>query len=364
MNNTRAANIGQALIRVENALTAYGSIRKGSHSWQCPVSANHTHGDRKPSLSVSQKEKGEPGVRLKCHTGCETKDIVAALGLTLRDLFDQPYEHGSDSIRDTLRTLRQQAESIKWPGRRANSKQRIYIAILDRGIRIGSFDVTFAKRDASLSAGIGDRAASGALRELRLKDNLLKVVARSEQGSYVYRIVCKNAPVGTCTTLFNDHVHNWGTLAHNDQAEKRSRLLSGELSAWLGSALNTYLNLSANPLTDAKLADRVGKSRTTVNRHLRFKLAPNGLAVKIGDGWIIGPADSGSFDPGTGIVKKRAARYEKERADDKGICSLCGKPEPCRGVCVMCGVVTEHCDWPLCGKDCITAYRAKGKVEL
>lgn len=42
------------------------------------------HDDRQASLSVS---RGNKGTVLKCHAGCKTEDIVAAVGLTMADLF-------------------------------------------------------------------------------------------------------------------------------------------------------------------------------------------------------------------------------------------------------------------------------------
>ncbi len=54
---------------------------KNGRRFVCPA-----HDDRNPSLSVSQGEGGR--VLIKCHAGCETEAVVAALGLTLADLFD------------------------------------------------------------------------------------------------------------------------------------------------------------------------------------------------------------------------------------------------------------------------------------
>ncbi len=51
------------------------------------------HDDNHESLSVNQ---GEKGVVLKCHAGCETADVLAAAGLTMRDLFDTDDDHGPE----------------------------------------------------------------------------------------------------------------------------------------------------------------------------------------------------------------------------------------------------------------------------
>lgn len=51
----------------------------GQYSALCPA-----HHDNAPSLSIKE---GEKGFALHCHAGCDTKDIVGAVGLTMNDLF-------------------------------------------------------------------------------------------------------------------------------------------------------------------------------------------------------------------------------------------------------------------------------------
>jgi putative DNA primase/helicase len=71
--------------RIEDALTTSGRHVKanGSNAMaNCPA-----HEDTRASLSISERRDGN-GVVLYCHAGCETQDIVAALGLTMSDLFD------------------------------------------------------------------------------------------------------------------------------------------------------------------------------------------------------------------------------------------------------------------------------------
>ncbi len=55
--------------------------RRSGDGWsaRCPA-----HGDRRASLSIAEGEDGRALVH--CHAGCEASDIVARLGLTLRDL--------------------------------------------------------------------------------------------------------------------------------------------------------------------------------------------------------------------------------------------------------------------------------------
>lgn len=53
---------------------------------QCP-GPNHSHDDRNPSLSIKRIE-GQ--TLLYCFAGCATEDVLAALNLSLADLFDDP----------------------------------------------------------------------------------------------------------------------------------------------------------------------------------------------------------------------------------------------------------------------------------
>ena len=62
--------------------------QRGAH-YQAPCPA---HDDREPSLSVSEGEDGRALV--KCFSGCKTEDVVAALGLEMKDLFERRNGHG------------------------------------------------------------------------------------------------------------------------------------------------------------------------------------------------------------------------------------------------------------------------------
>lgn len=71
-----------ALARFEDALRALGA-KGGRGYWTCPA-----HEDRSPSLSVKAGDDGR--VLVRCFAGCQTAEVVAALGMGLRDLFEEP----------------------------------------------------------------------------------------------------------------------------------------------------------------------------------------------------------------------------------------------------------------------------------
>ena len=66
--------------RLLDRLETVGST--GERRWQsrCPA-----HDDRRPSLTVTEKTTGD--VLLHCHAGCDTADVLAAVGLEAGDLF-------------------------------------------------------------------------------------------------------------------------------------------------------------------------------------------------------------------------------------------------------------------------------------
>ena len=67
-------------------------FKKQGDKWQCPCTANHTNGDRNPSMTV---DEGAGGILVYCHSQhCDGREIAAALGLDPSDLFDNPRGRG------------------------------------------------------------------------------------------------------------------------------------------------------------------------------------------------------------------------------------------------------------------------------
>jgi len=56
----------------------------GEHRWMacCPA-----HDDKTPSLAVQELRDGR--ILIHCYAGCGASDVMAAIGLTLRDLFPE-----------------------------------------------------------------------------------------------------------------------------------------------------------------------------------------------------------------------------------------------------------------------------------
>ena len=78
--------------------------RTGRGKWiaKCP-----SHPDRKPSLSIAE---GKRGVLIRCMSnGCDTRDILGALGLTYSDLF---YDRMTAQVRART-SLQDQRESLE-----------------------------------------------------------------------------------------------------------------------------------------------------------------------------------------------------------------------------------------------------------
>lgn len=78
-------NLGTGDGPVEVVLEKLEEVQASGEGWKalCPA-----HEDRRPSLSISEGDDGR--CLVKCHAGCETEDVVVALGLTMADLFAGP----------------------------------------------------------------------------------------------------------------------------------------------------------------------------------------------------------------------------------------------------------------------------------
>jgi hypothetical protein len=84
---------GAAVELVKARLQEFGS-RGGPVKWQCPAEG---HDDQDPSLTVTQ---GAKGALVRCRSNeCDLDDILAALKLSKRDLFDAPQERDRECRR-------------------------------------------------------------------------------------------------------------------------------------------------------------------------------------------------------------------------------------------------------------------------
>ncbi len=71
---------------------------------RCPA-----HDDKSPSLSVMDADSGN--VLIKCFAGCSTEDVVAALGIQMKDLF--PPSDYTPQQRKTYRQKASRAQLLK-----------------------------------------------------------------------------------------------------------------------------------------------------------------------------------------------------------------------------------------------------------
>ena len=80
---------------VERVLSLLEGVREsstGQYKALCPA-----HDDKSPTLSVTEKDDR---VLIHCFAGCETGDVLDALGLRMSDLFVNRDTHGPIPVRD------------------------------------------------------------------------------------------------------------------------------------------------------------------------------------------------------------------------------------------------------------------------
>ena len=112
-------------------LTVLRSNANGESMCRCPA-----HDDKTASLSVAQ---GDKGIVLKCMAGCDTKSVLTALGLGLKDLFDDKEAgQGKPQAKDRVKTAAVKPSTAG--GRPFKSYQEAYA-------RLGSVDCVYQYRD-------------------------------------------------------------------------------------------------------------------------------------------------------------------------------------------------------------------------
>jgi hypothetical protein len=75
-----------------------GRLEKVKKSGSGYVACCPAHEDRNPSLSITHKDGL---VLLNCQANCATEDVVAALGLKMSDLFDEPLTSDKPEVLET-----------------------------------------------------------------------------------------------------------------------------------------------------------------------------------------------------------------------------------------------------------------------
>lgn len=79
---TPPSSVGHSTaVQIDTVLSKLHGVKRTGDSWQalCPA-----HEDRQASLSIAEKD-GK--ILLHCHANCRPDDVVKALGLQMRDLF-------------------------------------------------------------------------------------------------------------------------------------------------------------------------------------------------------------------------------------------------------------------------------------
>src|SRR5436309_3419387 len=137
-----------------------GVRRVSSDRWtaQCPA-----HEDRRPSLSIKQ---ARDRTLIHCWAGCTAAEVVAAVGLTLADLYDDAQHSRPNPTADLRRVAAQGLE--RW---RQTELQRSA-----EGLRL---------RDA-LSRAITDAVQAGAVTEVEAWDALEEAYAGYRQLEYKF----------------------------------------------------------------------------------------------------------------------------------------------------------------------------------
>lgn len=94
---------------IDTLLSRLKKVQKaGPASWMCLCPS---HQDRSRSMKVTQAQDGR--TLIHCFAGCEPDNILAAVGLSIEDLFDDPLFHKAKPIKGTKVFPREVLQAIR-----------------------------------------------------------------------------------------------------------------------------------------------------------------------------------------------------------------------------------------------------------
>ena len=84
---TRHSRVAKGFNMIEQLLSRLHDVKKtGAGKWLCRCPS---HEDKSPSLAIADKDGR---ILINCFAGCETIDVLGAVGLTFDDLFPDSYK--------------------------------------------------------------------------------------------------------------------------------------------------------------------------------------------------------------------------------------------------------------------------------
>ena len=158
---------GVRLTDIQEVLQRFDGVKRsggGQYMARCPC-----HDDRKQSLSIGE---GEKGIVMNCQAGCDTKDILAKVGLKMGDLFREERRSGKPEVTakyeypNGAQKLRYSDKSFKWkrPDGRDGwiwNRQGIEHSLYISGELTGRVAVAEGEKDADNLHSLGFNAVSG-----------------------------------------------------------------------------------------------------------------------------------------------------------------------------------------------------------
>ena len=155
---------------IQDVLRYFDGVKRcseGQYMARCPC-----HDDKKQSLSIG---RGQKGVVLKCQAGCDTRDIIARVGLKPRDLFYDSQEKPKEKRRIVatydypggVQKIRYSDKSFSWrqpdgKGGWIYSRKGIKHSLYTAGELSDGIAVVEGEKDADNLHRLGWDAVSGA----------------------------------------------------------------------------------------------------------------------------------------------------------------------------------------------------------
>src|SRR5436190_9589833 len=201
------------------------NAKRSAKGWIAPCPA---HEDHTPSLSINQGTDGRALV--KCLAGCDTNDVLAAVGMKLRDLFPakypQPSRNGSTaspSVRLKLKRTNEQSfdwrpcvEAFTQSHLERLAKWRGYSTEFCHWLKENGFVGLY---EGCVAFPVHDRAGNVVAVHCRLKDGSWRYFP---QGTKVHPLVIGELVAGNPIHVFESQ---WDAFAFMDKSGERSGIV-------------------------------------------------------------------------------------------------------------------------------------------
>lgn len=209
--------------------------------------------------------------------------------------------------------LRDRTETWSWRPRTGRYDKAVVLFAIGKAESSGGFAVRMPEREVAIRARISPQTARRALDDPARTGEWLEPTGKPRlhlEGAQ-YRLRWQHIlsfPVSQTGCPYGGDTE-FAPLGNSDRVNEELENLLGKHRTAVLLALAEY------PQQQKDLVAKTGVSKGTVSKAMK-QFTREGLAEYTGTGWVKGPKDPATYDPGTRIAADRKARIQRERESE------------------------------------------------